>query len=493
MPMKPRLHRRSKSRKSWKPLLLWGGGGLLVTLTVGFIGAKIWVQSYLHSEAFRQFVSARSSESLHAVGDFARFQMDGLSFFSESFQARGRSQAAFCDLRVDQVRAEMSTRRFFERVWLVDQITAQRVEVHLEGNRLESAEGSVAGATPQMPSSMPVSAPQNGGSFLADWLPNRVEIGSVSIRDANIFSDGFGVVRGTRVRLNPTSGDINGWEVSASGGHLDFPGMDSLDLTQVDLRCRPEVVFIQNATFRQSSGGKEDRTMGMLGSGGSLDVNGEVHPARSVDLRVKMAGLSVTPLLPEDWRLRLHGNLDGDIAVSGSIANKAVPGISGKLTLSKGQLEALPVLDQIAAFTRLQQFRRLALNQASAEFRQEAGVLKIEKLVLESAGLIRIEGGFTVARGMIDGDFQVGVMPSSLVWLPGSQEQVFNRTQGGYVWAPMHLSGPVDSPKEDLTKRLTDAAQGAILQAAPQKVIEAVKTGGSLIDGVLNLLGPTKK
>src|SRR5689334_23899359 len=63
-------------------------------------------------------------------------------------------------------------------------------------------------------------------------------------------------------------------------------------------------------------------------------------------------------------------------------------------------------------------------------------------------------GAFTVETGLIDGAFQVGVTPGSLQWLPGAQAKVFTESRGGYVWAPMRLTGPVNKPQDDLTGRL---------------------------------------
>ena len=167
--------------------------------------------------------------------------------------------------------------------------------------------------------------------------------------------------------------------------------------------------------------------------------------------------------------------------------------MSGSLTLAQAQLEALPVLDQIALFTKTQQFRRLALNKVSADFRQEKGKLEVRNFVAESQGLIRIEGGFAVVNGMIDGTFQVGVVPTSLQWLPGSQERVFTQQRAGYLWTPMRLSGPLSKPGEDLSPRLIAAAQGAIIQGVENSVRDTIQTGKDAAKGALDFLMPLFK
>ncbi|MEO7724965.1 MAG: hypothetical protein ABIU29_09840, partial [Chthoniobacterales bacterium] len=137
--------------------------------------------------------------------------------------------------------------------------------------------------------------------------------------------------------------------------------------------------------------------------------------------------------------------------------------IEGDLQLVDGQLEALPLLDQIAAFTRTHRFRRVALTRGSISFSDEGDRTVVKNLVLESEGLMRVEGACTIAQNKIDGVFQVGVTSASLQWLPGSQARVFTVARAGYFWTPVRVSGPVDHPREDLTKRLLAAAANELL------------------------------
>jgi hypothetical protein len=149
--------------------------------------------------------------------------------------------------------------------------------------------------------------------------------------------------------------------------------------------------------------------------------------------------------------------------------------VSGSLSLIEGQLTALPILDEIGTFTRTERFRRLELTRASAQFTRTPERLDISNMVVESEGLIRIEGAYSIVDGQIDGTFEVGLTPATLQWIPGSQEEIFTDSHGGYRWTPMRLTGPADHPRDDLTARLVAA------------------TGKSLIDGAEGLEGTVKK
>ncbi len=435
----------------------------MVIAVAAIVGMKIVIERYLHSDRFRQFVSRKTGETLHAAGELEPLDFSGSSFYTAGFRATGSEASAFSKLRLEQVRADVSARRIRDRVWQVDQVTVQRMELRLDGPRVPLA------ATPEEP----VRQPQQKDS---GWLPNRVEVGAAAIHDTNLeWTDG--ALHGARLKIMPRDG---GWDMEGEGGRIEQAGLPPVEIANAHLRYRAPTLFIQSAELLQSGGGV-------------AKVTGEVRPVDALELHATLTGISITPLLAPDWRVRLHGNLAGEIDVRSALpAGSAGAVVSGKVTLQNGQLEALPVLDEIAAFTRLQQFRRLPLSRASADFREEKGRLAVRNLVAESAGLVRVEGEFAVVDGAIVGTFSVGVTPSSLQWLPGSQERVFTTARDGYVWTPMRLTGPLAAPVEDLSPRLTAAARGAVIERVQTTVEQGVKTGREAVKSALDFLLPPR-
>jgi hypothetical protein len=114
----------------------------------------------------------------------------------------------------------------------------------------------------------------------------------------------------------------------------------------------------------------------------------------------------------------------------------------------------------------------------------------VTNFAAESRGLLRLEGSFDVFGGAIDGQFQVGITPAALQWLPGSQERVFTVARGGYLWTPMRVTGPLDRPHEDLSGRLAVAAGGAVLETLEKTGRDAIETGTDAAKSVLDLLNP---
>ena len=169
--------------------------------------------------------------------------------------------------------------------------------------------------------------------------------------------------------------------------------------------------------------------------------------------------------------------------ITGSGGNRDSWRAKGHLDLRDGHLEALPVLDQLAIFTTTASFRRAALQVGGGDFDWTPKSFTITNLTMESAGLLRLEGGFTVQGGQIDGQFKVGVARTAVRWLAGVGTRVFNEPErGGYVWTSIHLTGPANNPHEDLTPRLAAAIQQETTDKASRAAGTVIDTAGSLLD-----------
>lgn len=447
----------------WKRGALWALVVAPVLLFGGYFAARLWIDSYLRSEDFRRFVSSATARTLKAEGEFAPLHFTGMNIYSDGFKARGSEEAAFSTFAIDQIRADLSLRRWRERVWQVDRVDAQRVEVHLDGSRI---------TLPQTTTNTSSRIPTVG----IGWLPNRVEIANASVREVNLLW-----AEGGLRRVNVVANQRDGaWEIAGNGGQITHGKLPGIDIVSTRLLYREPSLFVQSAEFRQ-------------GATGTLSAEGEIRFGEQIDLRAKLADIDIAPFLNDDWRLRLHGKLAGEVRIESAMPSGKPPVVSGSWHLDAGQIEALPVLNEIADFTMLQRYRRLTLNKASADFRQENGTLRATNFILESAGLMRVEGAFNVTNGIIDGVFQVGVAASSLALVPGAQERVFTETRGGYVWTLMHLQGPIESPGEDLSPRLIAAAKGAVIEKVEETVQKTIEAGRDVLKGTLDRLMPLFK
>lgn len=452
------------ARPLWKTLALWSLPVLALVAVGGVFAARQAIDAYLRSERFRAFLAEKAGDTLRARAEITPLRFDTAQLYTASFSARGTTEAKFSELQLDGLRAELSWGRFFQQVWQVDRLDVERLRIDLAGPRLDA------------PAAQPTTQLQLASNDRSRWLPDRVEISTATIRDTQLTWVG-GALRGTALQLKPLDG---GWQIEGAGGTIAYGNLPPLAVQRLDLGYRAPMLFVKSAEFRQ-------------GEMGSVIADGEIDFDQRLALHTVIRNVVLTPWLSGDWRARLHGTASGEIDIRSPLPLSGPPEISGKLSLANGMLEALPVLNEIAAFTRTQQFRKLTLTRASCEFTSRGERLNVQDFIAESEGLIRIEGAFGVENWMIDGTFQVGVTPASLQWLPGSQARVFTESRGGYLWAPMRLAGPLNSPSEDLTPRLAAAAGNEVIDQLGGAAKDATKTMKDAAKSALDLLlGPAK-
>jgi len=443
----------------WGRVAAWTGGALTLLAFVGYFLSTFLLNRYLRSEAFRTLVSEKTAAFFRVEGEYQPIHNNGFSFYSDGYDARGEAGSPLKGLRADQIRADFEPAALFEGAWQVSNVQIQRVKITLSNL-------SPQPTAPAFGFGAPSSAAASSGRQFS-WIPNRFELKRARIEEADFQWSapvGTGSLRQMRLLLEPSGHDLL---VTGYGGRLQQAGCPEFTVDHLKLRCSPQRLFLTDSLLH-------------LGEAESFEVSGQADrgAARALDLLVKFNGVSITPFLPVDWRARVKGNASGDAHITGSFADAASMEARGTLALAGAQLEALPLLDRIANFTSTRQFRQFALQKAEAAFVWTKAKLTVSKLIAESEGLIRLEGGCTVERGTLQGAFQLGVTPSSLRWLPGSRERVFTQDRDGYVWTTLQISGPLDRLHEDLSERLVAAAGQEIIDG----VKGSVETGTKVIE-----------
>lgn len=437
-------------------LLLWTAPAAVALLVLIAIALRVGFGWYLNSDSFRRKISAEVSAVLKADGEFLPLQISGAAVYSDGFAARGNGGAFFSTLRADQVRAEFNWRGVLRRAWQIDELTAQRLEVEF-ANTSPSTRHATGPSVPN----------ESSRAAQAGW--------KLDLRKAHVEQSRWrwgtegvnaGGVSGAALDLKP-SGDS--WIIAALGGKLQQSGWPDLALESAELRYTHAALFVNQSVLRNGNA--------------RIAVSGEVQFGNAAELQTELENVPVDPLLPVDWRLKLHGNVSGLAEIHAPLSDPGAMRVEGSLRLVDGHVEALPVLNQIALFTRTERFRKVVLTKASLDFIRDSRSLSAKKVFLESEGLLRIEGQFTIVRDQIDGLFAVGVTASSLQWLPGAQSRVFTVARDGYLWTPMKLSGPVAHPTEDLSSRLATAAAGEFLETPEAVARDAVKTIFDLLGG----------
>ena len=427
------------------------------------------MKRYLKGDAFREFMSVEMSKTLRTWGSFEPFEWNGSSVYSEMYRAKGLTSGPLEKVSAHGLRAGVDFGSFRRDAWKIDQVSINKLTFVLSNDVRRKVE------LPEFP--------ERDKSFWARLFPQEVEIGKVLVADAS-FALGSGEQRllseRGRMTLTPLSGS-DGWSVVAEGGDVSLAELPNLSVDVIHARLHEEGLFLTDAGFRFHDTAK-------------MHVTGDVQfDTGKVRLRMGVDQLPADKVFEEDWRQRLLGTIHADVRTTGALHNPGMLRHGGRVWMKDGVLKALPILNRIASYTRTDRFRRLILNEASADFVLQGNTLKLTNLLMRSNGLVQITGTATVsdpfhptASPVVKGVFQVGVVHGVLKWLPGAERKVFTGGRDGYLWTTMRVQGTLDDLQEDLSPRLTSAAVATAVEQVPEKSFDVSR---SMLDGAAGMLG----
>lgn len=484
--MPPKSRKKAKGSFHLLKLVLIGGGLCLVLLLVVLLVAKSMVNDWLRGEGFREWIAQRAGAALRSEVVLGPLEWRGGEVHAKRFEARGRPEANFSELILDGMRARGGGLE--DRAFQVPEVSVQRLDLRFSPERkAESIAGAatdpvagaagnpVAGAaTDPVATASEFSPPAAGAASLPSWLarrlPNRVEVGRIAIGSARVSVEREGgpvfLLNGTRAELIPDfrSGSS---EISARGGSLTLPNQPEIALKDLALRWKGSEIFI-------------DRCALGIYEKGHIEGRGEIGfaDAGRFDVELAISDIAIDELIEGEWRDRLDGTLHGPVRITGAPGSLVY---EGTLHVSEGVVEAIPILKLIARYTRSDRFERIVLNRAEVDFKREGERLELRRLVLQSDGLVRVEGEIDLVGDQLAGRLQVGVVPGTMRWIPGAERLVFTEARDGFHWAPLALSGTTAQPKEDLSARLVAAAGEEVMGALPE----------TLLDGAKGLLTPS--
>jgi hypothetical protein len=453
-----------------KRLLLWSFFVLLIVGGGAALGGYLWLQNYLKSDAIRVQLEERLGSMVRGRAELATLEWSGNVVYMAQGSLTPDSPLGWHRVRAEGVQAHVDWSGLREQVVRVPALSVDWLQVEMPatgpGRTPDPAgtTGNLETEADSLPPASPSSAPLVPG-WLQGWLPRRTEIDRVEVGALQVGSSGSrgkaggpkssagGVqLREVRVIAQPAT-DEGAWTLAGEGGELALPDFrEPFELQTLRTRLDGRALTVNHAGARWV--GDSEVT-----ARGEIPFDGE----RPWKFRGLLSGLKLEDVLEPSWRGKLHGQLEADYEVD-PVTFKADTRIKNAV------VEHLPLLERVADFTRTDRFRRLVLEEVTAEVERRGDEVWIRRLVVQSAGLLRIEGEITLRGEALQGDLHVGVSNEALRWVPGAQTRVFTETRpgspAGFVWTPVRLSGTRTAPGEDLSNRLL-AAMGRELIEAP--------------------------
>jgi len=424
---------------------------LLVVVVVGYNR----VVSYIHSDEFRDGMSEKVGDLMGVDGEFGQFEWSGMHGKNEGFVAK--SDGALVSIEGESIQMDVDVNFVRRDVWKLRdvQVGTGRVEVDLRKDFND-----------------PIEREAKAEGFLEKWLPKKAELVNAEVSRAGALlrtEGGDYEVKGVQVDVKAARG---GYFAKLSGGEVSLP----YDILKAAEFREGEVLFLDNRLAI-------DRAEFDFFDSGKLNLDGEIDFNKETSgylINGVLSGLKCSDVISEDWKQKLKGDLSGRFIVKPQSGKE--PLIRGAVKLVDGTLTALPVLDHVAAFTRVRDFKKLKIAKFSCDFKKYGELLELSNMELHCDRLMRIEGDLSVRGEKLAGRFEVGLMPGVLRHIPGAEEKVFLRGKDGMSWASVEIGGTVDNMTEDLTGRMIAAAGERMFEMFGGKQI--LRFGGAALEAV---------
>lgn len=469
-----------------------GGAGIglilfVISLVVVIFGAISAAKNYVRSDKFREMLAGVLSEKLKAEGQIETVTWQDSSAFTDRLTARGYEDAGFAKLDVAGVRAQLdlSTAHFKRGVWKIPEITVSQLDVLLSDDRLP---GTFAEANKKrVEVEMSANAKSEEGNALAALLPTKIEVDSTRISNVNLYfekEEEKWQATGIQTQITPTSA-LNSFRIECTGGTIQSADQQKFEIREVDLNWNPA----QNEFYISQA------NIG-FGTDAKLSVEGDIRMGDEKTkgemlLRTNVTDLDIRDLVADTWQRRLQGTLKAEAKMTGDPGQMDAAPLVGKITLDKGVIEALPVLDLLGTYTKNERFRRIALRDGgSADFTRQGSKIEIRNIDLQSDGLAKLSGNLDINGKELSGVLQLGIVPGTLRLIPGAERKVFVDSRDGYLWTDITVSGTVSEPQHDLIAKMRDAGIEAAVEfgrgvvSDPMKAKDdAIKMGTDLLKG----------
>jgi hypothetical protein len=466
--MSRRSQRKAATGKKTSHGPRWGRWAMRLTVVcmvvaaVGSVAGYVWLRSYLGSADFRKLILSHAESTLKAQSTMSPLRWDGFQVNTDYFEASG--PASMKQISVEGIKTGIDAAGVMRGVWSVSPSRVTKLSVTWDTTAPALA------APLANPSTVETAAASAKKSWFDSWIPKKFESDSLIINDSLIrliTRDGDAILSGTRWDVEPTD-SVDKAKVRANGGKIKLPfeWAPELKLDKMRLTYQSGYLYLTDSSFRVYENGHLDL-------GGELDLENQ-----SYSLEGSLRDVMCSEVLPADWRQRLTGKVESSFSVR---SGQTAPTVKGHLRIDQGILTALPILDKLAAYSQSLRFRTLTLHAAECDYEWNGDRITLTNVKLGSEGLARMEGRITFTRTgpgqpyLLNGDFQVGLAPGTLAQIPGAEEDVFQPGERGLLWAPMHLSGTMDDPKEDLSDRLMAAAGARMFDIIPATGVKVLK------------------
>jgi uncharacterized protein involved in outer membrane biogenesis len=432
--------------------LLWSLviAGVLINVVLLLLGpGTMWINSFVHSDAFRHEVETKAGEAAHGTVTIKRIdfsfwsgiELNGLATKIETPQGILVSQ-------VESVNCSYSLLPLLHRQLQFNAVTLVRPEIVLTQQPPSTV------ATPQPPSTPGATQPsaQETGSgktapFQLVLNGAKISDGSLSIRDATgaVKAD----LQGVRASAD-TSGYYNGQNVTGKLSIATIALPQNLRLTDF------------STPFAYHAGAVKADPFEARAFGGKVTGDYKLDPSAPSLLDINATGIDVA-------EIGHAANPHSSTTLSGSLALQSKwHGVeTGRLTgegdaqITDGKLAGVSVLHELSGLLQVRGLSEPELKSVTVHFEVAGGSTRFSRLNIESP-IFEITGdGVIDANGGLDAHLVLTLHGSAMGGVTGAAASLISKIPGGGGSIPLHLTGTVSNPKTNLSSSILNPAPKA--------------------------------
>ena len=410
---------------------------VIALVVVLLMAAVIWFgwPFLLGSNFSRQWINRSVDRSLQTEGALASISTkDGL-IYSAEYTGKGRAKTHVASIQAKELSARPEWLKLFSGVCDLNEIAIKNLDL------------VIGTPVPDPPNDHP--STESAGMRLPNFIHPKFQVDQVSVNQLNIHW-GTGEKPGeiTGMQGMAIKRADKQWDLSANGGTLSASGWPTLRIDQATGSYQSAAVTVSQAKL-------------VLPAGGTIAINGALNldSKHSYKFHSDLAGLSLGDLPPNKWHLQ--GTASGNLDLTGDLDDANSGRMVGVVHLDKAKLDWSLLFGKIRSLVKQLGLNDWQLDGVDAQVRRQGQYFEFSNLSVKYQNLLRVEGNGAIDGDQIKANLTIGLSSTLLDWLPGVQQKVFTEQRDGFYWAQMQVTGPLNDPKEDLSKRISDAlAQG---------------------------------
>jgi len=432
-----------------------------IFLPVAYFGSEHFIGRMLETHGVRKLLSGKTAKVLDCDSGYLPLGSNGRTVWSPGFLGKAAPPRALTELRAFSLWARCSLSELWRAKWRIDVLHVS----HLQAAYGEAAASHIDRSEFHPPELKPP---------LQTESPLELDIRLLDVTQLDLYwgttPERGGEFRKVHAQFFPREHNL---AVQGEGGTFHQVKWPEARL----LRCK---LFFAKPNLRIDEAALD------LGGKGSISVLGNFRfeEKQSMDLQMKLSQCPIEPFFGDPSRCKAAGEFDATAHLVKDASQQDSARVTGAIEKTRAVLQKIETLQKLAAFTGRKELANLPVDQLKADYDWNSPVLTVKNLVMESKNIVVFEGEFVMKDEKVDGEFELGVAPDLVDKFPGAREEIFTRSERGYLWTRIALSGPLTKLHDNLKPRLVKAAQDHFAKGLLAPIL---KPGQSVIEAIQGL------